>query len=143
MELYISLLSIAVAVISLVFAICTYIKGVIHNRKQSTLDAFNVLQEQALDELNNYTTKDIQQALDNNDKDTMKTINRCLARIEHFSVGVNQKIYDKKTVYELAHGYIDLAIWKKLKPVIEKKTKRDNYYENYLTMVKNMQERNK
>ena len=51
-----------------------------------------------------------------------------VARIEHFCVGVNTRIYDKKTVYSLAHGYFD---GKKLKsrilPVIDRKNNNMEY----------------
>ena len=56
-----------------------------------------------------------------------------IARIEHFCVGVNQEIYDRKTVYELAHGYFDgKKLRSRMEPVIDQKNQGadKDYYEN-------------
>ena len=138
METVLSIISIVIAITSAFFAIYTYQKTVIHDRRQATLDAYNVLQEQALDKLNEYNGTQIKNILESGDKALLREISRCLARIEHFSVGVNMKIYDEKTVYELAHGYLDKAIWFKLKPVLDKKNSREEYYANYSKLVSEM-----
>ena len=56
-----------------------------------------------------------------------------IARIEHFCVGGNQEIYDRKTVYELAHGYFDgKKLRSRMEPVIDRKNQSadKDYYEN-------------
>ena len=62
-----------------------------------------------------------------------KTVGGYIARIEHFCTGVNLGIYDKKTVYSLAHGYLDgKVIRSRIEPIIEKKHRHadKDYYEN-------------
>ena len=44
---------------------------------------------------------------------------------------LNQKIYDSKIVYELAHGYFDGSVQARISPVIEKiNCKGKDFYEN-------------
>ena len=68
-----------------------------------------------------------------------------LARIEHFCVGVNKDIYDRETVYALAHGYLDKALKYRLAPILEKKKTRtgQEYYDNYMEVLSWMREREK
>ena len=70
------------------FALTTYFKGVKHDRRQATLDAFNLLQEQSLDQLNKYTVQEIQEISKNYRTDEYKALSTYIARIEHFCVGV-------------------------------------------------------
>lgn len=95
-----------------------------------------------MDHLNDYTGTEIKRIIEEKDKDEYRELSRCLARIEHFSVGVNTGIYDKTTVYEMAHGYLDVAIWHKLQPVLEQKHKgkQEEYYHNYRKLVSWMQQ---
>jgi hypothetical protein len=74
-------------------------------KRQATLDAYNRLQEQALDQLNLWTPTQCREM--SKDSIDYKRIGSCLARVEHFCVGLNQDIYDYDTFYELAHGYFD------------------------------------
>ena len=50
----VDLITIAFSVIAAVFSLITYRKSILHDRQQATLDAYNQLQEQALDHLNYY-----------------------------------------------------------------------------------------
>lgn len=127
----VDLISIGFSVIAAVFSLITYRKSIIHDRQQATLDAYNQLQEQALDYLNYYVPTQVAEIAKDPRSDEYKQISAYIARIEHFCVGVNQKIYDRKTVYELAHGYLDSSIKKRIEPVIEKKNKHGHdYYAN-------------
>ena len=54
-----------------------------------------------------------------------KVLSLYLARLEHFSVGVNQGIYDEKTAYALA-GELLGPLYDKLLPLIEAKRKVPN-----------------
>lgn len=137
MEMTISVIALAFSLVSGIFALYTFVWTARRDRKQSTLDAFNSLQEQALDTLNKYTGTEIKRIVEEKNKEEYRTLSKCLARLEHFSVGVNTGIYDRKTVYELAHGYLDLAIWYKLQPMLEQKHKgkQEDYYANYRKLV--------
>jgi len=145
MEIIISVIALVFSVISGVFAFCTFIWAARRDRKQATLDAYNTLQERALDTLNKYTGAEIKRIIEEKNKDEYRELSKCLARLEHFSVGVNTNIYDKKTVYELAHGYLDVAIWYKLQPVLyqKQKGKKEEYYQNYRELVNWMKKQKK
>ena len=127
----VDLISIGFSVIAAVFSLITYRKSIVHDRQQATLDAYNQLQEQALDHLNLYRPSNIKEIVKDRRSEEYKKLSAYVARIEHFCVGVNQKIYDRKTVYELAHGYLDSSIKKRIEPIIEKKNKfGHDYYAN-------------
>lgn len=127
----VDLISIGFSVIAAVFSLITYRKSIVHDRQQATLDAYNQLQEQALDHLNYYVPTQVAEIAKDPRSDEYKKVSAYIARIEHFCVGVNQKIYDQKTVYELAHGYLDGGIRKRIEPIIERKNRfGHDYYAN-------------
>ena len=137
LSMVLSIASAVLAVASAAFSVYTFYRNVQHDRRRDTLNAYNTLQVQALDVLDSYTGTQIKQILEGKDRAEVRKISRCLARLEHFSVGVNTKIYDRKTVYELAHGFLDKGLWYKLQPVLEKKQKGqgENYYQNYCDLA--------
>lgn len=127
----VDLISIGFSVIAAVFSLITYRKSIVHDRQQATLEAYNQLQEQALDHLNYYVPTQVAEIAKDPRSDEYKKISAYIARIEHFCVGVDQKIYDQKTVYELAHGYLDGGIKKRIEPIIERKNRfGHDYYAN-------------
>ena len=131
METILSIIAIVLSVISGGFAFYTFIWTASRDRKQATLDAYNQLQEQALDHLNYYRPAEIADIADDPRSQAYKEVSGYIARIEHFCVGVTQKIYDRKTVYELAHGYFDGAVRDRIEPIIERKNQSGiDYYGN-------------
>lgn len=122
------IITLGISMLSLFFSVFTYVITVRRNRKQATLDAYNCLQEQVFDRLNQYTPSEIREIAKNNRSSEYKTISGLTARIEHFCVGVNQGIYDFKTMYELAHGYFDAAFLRvRIDPLLEKKHQNTSY----------------
>lgn len=132
METALSIIAIFLSVISGGFALYSFAWTAQRDRKQATLDAYNLLQKQALDHLNYYMPAQIAEIANNPRSDEYKKISTYIARIEHFCVGVNKKIYDKETVYALAHDYLDGGIKVRIEPVINRKNqyKDIDYYEN-------------
>ena len=131
METILSIIAIVLSVISGGFAFFTFIWTASRDRKQATLDAYNQLQEQALDHLNYYRPAEIADIAENPRSQAYKKVSGYIARIEHFCVGVTQKIYDRKTVYKLAHGYFDGAVRDRIEPIIERKNQSGiDYYGN-------------
>ena len=134
MELLISIIAILISSLSIIVSVAIYIFGISRERKQATLDAFNVLQEQVFDKLNQYTYAEIKEICDNwqraiEDKknktkpdgevlsedenkkrerylDEYITLSGYLARIEHFALGVNTGIYDVKIAERAATVYL-------------------------------------
>lgn len=141
METILSVVAIVISVISGGFSLYTFVWTAQRDRKQATLDAYNQLQEQALDYLNYYMPAAVVEIAKNPRSEKYKKISAYIARIEHFCVGVNQKIYDRKTVYELAEGYLDKGIRSRIEPIIDRKNRGDrDFYENIHKVYKWMEE---
>ena len=116
------------SIVAFGFSLLTYVKTLRHDRKKDTLDAFNVLQQQALDPLQSYTRAQIREIADDTRSEEYRIVSTYLARIEHFCVGVEQKIYDQKTVLQLSEGFLNRGVYEKLKPIIDHKNQQKNYY---------------
>ncbi len=145
MSEYIEWIAIIISAISLILTVINFFISRRHDRKQATLDAFNTLQEQALDVLNGYTKKQLQELKRSNQDEDYRRVSSCLARVEHFCVGINQGIYDKDVLWELAGPYI-VAIFHKLEPMIEKKQighSEQRFYANFEKVAAYMEKRNK
>ena len=130
---------------SLAFSVYTYRRALVHDRKQATLDAFLALQEQAFDPLNHITPAEMAEIAQKPASQEYKDVSGYIARIEHFCVGVNMGIYDKETVYALAHGYLDKALKRRLDPILNKKRGMtgQEYYENIQEVLRWMGEKEK
>lgn len=141
----VSVLSIVVAAAAFIFNIITNYKSAVRARKQATLDAFNALQNQALDELNSYPTNEIEEIIKDKHSENYKNLSKCIARIEHFCVGVEEEIYDFNTLYKLAHGYFEDTVYNKLLPIIERKDsdQYEDVYLNFKRVVARMKNKNK
>ena len=126
------------SVIAFGFSLLTYVKTLHHDRKKDTLDAFNVLQQQALDPLQSYTRARIREIAEDSRSEEYRIVSTYLARIEHFCVGVEQKVYDQRIVWELSEGFLNRGVYEKLKPIIEHKNQQKNYYRNFLAVVEKM-----
>ena len=125
---------------SFVFSFYTYRKTLVHERKRATLDAYNKLQHQSLDHLNHYTPSQIKDIAEDVRSEEYKKLSAYIARVEHFCVGVNQKIYDAHTVYELSHGYLDGALKYKIQPILDKKVVNGkDYYANIKNVLFKME----
>jgi hypothetical protein len=147
----ITIISTVFSICSLLFSLVTYVRTIIHERKKATLEAFNVLQEQVFDPINQYAPKEIIEYSNHPTDKQYKILSGYLARIEHFCVGIVNNIYDRKTIYELAHGYLDgRALWNRLIPMMEAKnndSQQEDYFSNIhkamIWMDKETQKRNK
>ena len=131
METALSIIAMIISVISGGFALYTFFWTAARDRQQATLDAYNQLQQQALDHLNMYRPSLIREIAKDKISPEYKQLGAYIARIEHFCVGVNERIYDRDTVYELAHGYFDGGLKMRIEPVIEGKNQfGEDYYAN-------------
>jgi len=144
-SLVIAIVSAVLAIASAGFSCFTYFRNVIHDRRRDTLDAYNTLQNEAFDKLNKMKPANIREIAENPRSDSYKTVSGYVARIEHFCAGVNLGIYDRKTVYTLANGYLDgKAIRSRIDPIIEKKHRHadKDYYENIHKVLAWMEKEN-
>lgn len=150
MELTISILAFLVSVATFLFTVMVTYRGEQREKKQATLDAFNLLQEQVFDRLNTYTFGEIRdvaakwtEAIEAKNKyvknkegtaeefwkthqeydlviDEYRKISGYLARIEHFALGVNTGIYDAKVTERAATSYF-VMLYKKMMPILSVK----------------------
>ena len=122
METVLSIIAIILSVISGGFSLYAFIWTAHRDRKQATLEAYNRLQHEVFDNLNQYRPADIAEICKDRKSKDYKTISGYLARIEHFCVGLNEDIYDKNTFYALCHGYFDgVQIRNRIEPLINSK----------------------
>ena len=106
-------------------------------RQLATMDAFEVLQKEALTVLNHADLKDLREA--KKGSDDYRTYGEALARIEHFCVGLNEKVYDKGIFYQIAHNYFDRGTLRdRMDILMDKKGKE--HYENILRVLAWMKE---
>ena len=126
------------------FSVFTYWSNIIHDRKQATLEAYNLLQEQALDQLYVYMPKQLKEVVKNRRSEEYKLLSSYVARVEHFAVGVNQKIYDLNTVYELSHGFLDGGIRTRIEILIGRKDENfdEEFYQNIKVLYEKMDKKN-
>lgn len=146
MENVLAVMALVISIVSGVFAGYTFFWTAKRDRKQATLEAYNRLQTEVFDHLNRYTDKQIAVICEDPTSDAYRTIGGYLARIEHFCVGINHKIYDRKVFYTLAHGYFDgYLVKEKLNVIIRTKNRRQNdktvYYDDILKVVAWMETR--
>jgi hypothetical protein len=150
MELTISILAVIVSIATFLFTIMVTYRGEQREKKQATLDALNVLQEQVFDKLNMYTFGEIRDVAEkwsasieaknkyvenkegtagefwesHQEYDSVvheyRKISGYLARIEHFSLGVNTGIYDAKVTERAATRYF-VMLFKKMMPILSVK----------------------
>ena len=133
MESTLSILAIIISAFTFLFSFYTFRWTARRDRKQATLDAYNTLQNEAFDKLNPLIPSEIQEIMKHTTSKEYNEVSGYIARIEHFCVGVDQEIYDRKTVYELAHGYFDgKKLRSRMEPVIDQKNQGadKDYYEN-------------
>lgn len=160
MELIISIIAVIISFVTFLYTVLVEYRGEQREKKQSTLEALNLLQEQVFDKLNEYTFAEIKDISDkwnesaeekrkfvtakkgtatefwNTHHEYDNTINEYrvlsgyLARIEHFSLGVNTGIYDVKVTERAATSDLTM-LYKKLEPLILTKNNSNNSsYEN-------------
>ena len=124
-------LSIGVSGLSLIVSICSYRASVKLERKKATIEAIGKLQNEAIDKLNLYTKKEIAEIAQNERSAEYKAVSSLLGRVEHFAVGVNNKVYDEDIANKLA-GELLVPLYSKLLPVIQKKrTHNKNVYDDF------------
>ena len=139
MDVILSIIAIIISVISCGFTVYTFTWTAQRDKKQATLDAYNRLQNEAFDQLNLYMPARIKEISKHPTSEEYKEISGYIARIEHFCVGVNTGIYNKKVVYQLAHGYLDSSqIRNRINPIINRKNRdgEKDYYENTHIVLK-------
>lgn len=143
-ETILSVLAFAGSIVSGAFSVYTYRKSVIHDKKQSTLEAYNRLEAEALEPLDKLMPATIKEIVHNPRSEEYKKVSVYVARIEHFCIGVEENIYDFDVMYKLGHGFLDVRILNRIEPIIAKKNSRseEDYYANTNAVIRRMKIRN-
>lgn len=133
------------SVISAAYAVIVHKRELNRERKQATHDAFNELQAQVLDELAKYSPNAIRMiAEDRRKKDTKPKYNHLktlIARIEHFAIDIEEKIYDFKTADKLAAEHL-IYLYNKVSPIVQaarESAKGKNTYIHFEMLVNRLQ----
>lgn len=137
-------ISIIVSLISVVFSIATYIKTFLYERRKSTVECFNTLQENVLDNFVSINKENAILIIDNLDNEDCKKAydgyRVLIARLEQFAVGVNKSVYDFKVVDTIAGEHF-IYLYEKVKPIIDKANEREQevkYYSNFVYLVEKL-----
>lgn len=154
MELFVSFAAMFISLISVIVSVAIYLLGIQRNKKQDTLDAFNLLQVQVFDKLNlipyseiAHVCKQVESGrIDDETNVKYYELLGYLARLEHFSLGVNTGIYDAKTAERAGTAFL-VSLHKKLLPVIALQEKRGNrnsdrkvaYYEEFRMLTEKVE----
>lgn len=118
----------------LAIAVCQLRSDLRRNQQMATLEAYDILPRDAFDVLNKWSPKEIKEVCKNRQSDVYKDLSVALARIEHFCVGINYKVYDIDIFYEMSHGYFDEggALYRRMMPLLESKLSmaKEDYFVN-------------
>ena len=110
-------------------------------KRQTTIEAFNILQNEVLDILvfDKFGNAEIivENTYNSKCEEAYKAYKTLVARLEHFAVGVNQKVYDFKVVNKLAGIHL-IYLYEKIKPVIDNANKYSHeilYYGEFVKLI--------
>lgn len=115
--------------------------------KRTTIKDFNHLQNEVLDKLALTSKDNAQIIVDSKDdnaacKEAYNDYRTLLARLEHFSVGIKEGVYDFEVVRELAGSHL-YYLYEKVDPIIQetnKDCKEPQYYTSYIELVKRLEQ---
>ncbi|MGN0488607.1 MAG: hypothetical protein ACI4HO_05055 [Ruminococcus sp.] len=137
-----------VAVLAFAFTILVQYINSQRTRKAETIKAFNLLQNESLDklaELNKTNAKNIVSG--KSESEAFRTAyydyKVLIARVEHFAIGVNNKVYDFNIVDELAGEHL-VYLYNRVKPIIDEANKRNldnSYYGAYSNLVEKLKKK--
>lgn len=114
--------------------------------KQSTIEAFNKIQNEVLDKLIDVPADNAKLMVRNlykkECKESYNAYKVMIARLEHFAVGIDEGVYDKEIVEKLAGSHL-IFLYDKIEPIIKKANENsDNnmYYCHFTNLIKNLKD---
>ncbi|MBR0510188.1 MAG: DUF4760 domain-containing protein [Clostridia bacterium] len=114
-----------ISILAFVLSVVQFFKDSSRQKKESTLIAYNDLQDDVFTNLNKMLhslPKDESGRIDINvDNDNWEVITSFLAKIEKFSVGINTGIYSLDVLNRVGGGYF-IRIYDALSMIIDRKT---------------------
>ena len=111
--------------VSVILAVVFYCKDKRRSNKLATLEAYDRLQRDVLDELNRWKPQEIRGAMENPRSEEYVRLSVLLARIEHFCAGIVHGIYDFDIFRDISKGYFGDRrgkLYGRILPILEVKT---------------------
>ena len=141
-------LSLIITAIGIVFAAFTYFRDCRRKKISETLEAYRRMQSEVFSRLNEWKPSEIKEAVEDRTTSAYNELSGYLAETEHFCIGINRRMYDFETFYQLSHGYFDSERGKlmaRLHPLLEAKIQfaDEDYYNNIHKVWKRMRNRAK
>lgn len=136
------IISTVCSVVAIVFSVFTFASTAKWEKKRTTIQAYIDLQE-CLYCLYEYETNEIKDFIGEFGNNEYKMISSVMGRIEVYAICVIKGIYDKKTSYNVAHGYIDVTLREKIEIILDYKydKRKIEYYPYTRKLLKDMDER--
>lgn len=130
----VDIIAVVISAVALLLTLFQLISDKKRSKKEATLNAFNLIQNEVFDEI--WSMKNI--ANMNRHGEEWNKLTKSLARIEHFCVGVNVGVYDVRVINRMGGSFI-IGIYNKLKPAIEIKnehSKTGKHFEEFEKTVR-------
>lgn len=131
--------SIAIAIVSALFSFVTYSTTVRYEKRKTTIEAVNLLQNEVLDKFVSISKGNARIIIENlDDEKCRKAYNdyrALVARLDHFAAGVNSRVYDFYTVDNILGRHF-VYLYNKVVAIIEEANKNENGMPNYHDFVK-------
>lgn len=128
-----------VATLSAVISIVTYVNTSQFEKRKITIEAVNLLQNEVLDKfvaINKKNAKIIVENLDNEKcREAYNDYRTLIARVDHFAVAVNKRIYNLRIVNILVGKHI-IYLYEKVIPIINEANKNEKSNRNYCNFEK-------
>ncbi len=139
-----AIVSLVFAIVGCVFSVFTYFKTFLYERKKSTIAAYLELQD-CMAVLYSYKKDEIQDFVYDMETEEYKALSNCVAMIEIFAVGINNRIYDFNVMYEMSHGYLDKTLRQRIEYILELKLERaeKEFYPNIRVLFNKMDRKTK
>ena len=137
--------TIIISIVALICSVLQFVYETSRNRSEATIHAFDMLEsEDSIIYLFSLSKSDIDLLVDRhiaNDpliNDEWNKLSKALPLIEHFAVGINKKIYDKKVLNSMA-GNKMISTYNACEELIKFKRTGDGNSKNYSELEKMVQ----
>ena len=139
----IEVLTVFVSLTAIIISIITFLFTYRREKVRDTIKAYADLQED-LYQFYEYQEGEIETFVDDRQSEEYKALSSSLAQIEVYATGVKCGLYDFKTMYGIAHGYIDGSLRDRIEYMLDMKTFGSNqYYKNTRWLLEKMDRKTK
>lgn len=108
--------ALVISILAFCFSIIQFIRDSSRQKKESTLNSYNQLQNDVFSKMNIFPD-DLLSTIKYGD-DNWETITTCLSKIENFSIGINTNIYSFRILNRLGGAFF-IRQFERLKPIID------------------------